>query len=412
MNLTCESCGGKNSLPKGKTEMFCAFCGGHIEVVQKPIAPSKIVSINTGSDKDQILAYLRGGSKGILELPMADLKGIQLKDANLKGANLSGANLKKADLSGANLSGANLSKANLEKADLSKTNFSGSNLSNANLSDTNMLGADLKNADISNANFCDARTEKIDFRKWSTDIIKSCKLAGAHLSGSNLSGMNLSGIHLYGTYLGGANLNGVNLSSSNLERATLYNADLCNANLHNANLQRARLQGANLSNANLSGANLISADFDDETKFSNANFIDADLTDACLIGNVNFKGANLKGAKGIKSKSCYLTTACTEAMQLPDNCYELQTLRKFRDEYLPQRHGGRKMIEEYYETAPEIVDAINASGKGNEIFKGLYSEITEIVSLIDNRKSEEAVLAYRNLTLSLEMQYLKKVIQL
>lgn len=93
-------------------------------------------------------------------------------------------------------------------------------------------------------------------------------------------------------------------------------------------------------------------------------------------------------------------------MQLPDNCYELQTLRNFRDVYLAQTPVGRLMIEEYYETAPEIVDAIKATGNGNEIFKGLYSEITEIVSLIENGELEEAVLVYRNLTLSLKNKYL------
>lgn len=35
MNITCESCGGKNSLPKGKTSMFCSFCGTNIEAPTK-----------------------------------------------------------------------------------------------------------------------------------------------------------------------------------------------------------------------------------------------------------------------------------------------------------------------------------------------------------------------------------------
>ena len=125
-----------------------------------------------------------------------------------------------------------------------------------------------------------------------------------------------------------------------------------------------------------------------------------------MSDETNFNGANLKGAKGIKTKGCYLTSACTEALQLPDNCYELQTLRKFRDDYVAKTPDGRKMIEEYYETAPEIVDAINATGNGNEILKGLYAEINEIVRLIENEESEEAVLAYRNLTLSLKNKYL------
>ena len=410
MNLTCESCGGKNSLPKGKTEMYCSFCGNHIEIVAKPVEAPQTPVINTGSDKEQILAYLRGGSKGILNLPMADLMGIQLKDANLKGANLGGANLKKADLSGANLSGANLSKANLNKADLSNANLSGSNLSNADLSEAKLFDADLKGTDISNANLHFSSLGAIDFRCWSANMVKSCKLDSIWAGHCNMSGMNLSGINLSSAYLYHANLNGINLSNSNLEWAKLYDVDLCNANLHNANLQYASLRGANLSNANLSGANLQSIYLDEKTNFYNTDLSGADFTDAYL-DKVNFKDAKnlkeakLKGARGLK-KGCYLSTACTEAMQLPDYCYELQTLRKFRDEYVAQTPEGRKMIEEYYDTAPEIVDAINATGNGNEIFKGLYSEIAEIVRLIEGGKSEEAVLAYRNLTLSLKNKYL------
>ena len=33
-------------------------------------------------------------------------------------------------------------------------------------------------------------------------------------------------------------------------------------------------------------------------------------------------------------KGCFITTACTEHMQLPDNCEILEKLRKYRDNYL------------------------------------------------------------------------------
>jgi hypothetical protein len=38
MNITCEKCGGSNSLPEGRTSMFCAFCGSLIEMpIEKTI---------------------------------------------------------------------------------------------------------------------------------------------------------------------------------------------------------------------------------------------------------------------------------------------------------------------------------------------------------------------------------------
>jgi uncharacterized protein YjbI with pentapeptide repeats len=93
MNLTCEKCGGKNSLPKGKTSMFCAFCGTNIEAPVKQTI-TKENKLRGGTDKEKILEYVKGGSKGKLNLPMADFVGIHLKDANLESANLEGADLK------------------------------------------------------------------------------------------------------------------------------------------------------------------------------------------------------------------------------------------------------------------------------------------------------------------------------
>ena len=45
------------------------------------------------------------------------------------------------------------------------------------------------------------------------------------------------------------------------------------------------------------------------------------------------------------SSGCYLTTACVDAMEFPDDCLELQTMRRLRDEYiLPNIKNGRKIV--------------------------------------------------------------------
>jgi len=49
MNLTCDNCGGKNSLPKGKTSIFCTLCGTNIEAPTKQ-AKTKISATSKGSD--------------------------------------------------------------------------------------------------------------------------------------------------------------------------------------------------------------------------------------------------------------------------------------------------------------------------------------------------------------------------
>lgn len=47
-----------------------------------------------------------------------------------------------------------------------------------------------------------------------------------------------------------------------------------------------------------------------------------------------------KGSKTFSSEGCFLTSACTEAHGLPDDCYELTTLRKYRDSILAKQTGG------------------------------------------------------------------------
>ena len=64
--------------------------------------------------------------------------------------------------------------------------------------------------------------------------------------------------------------------------------------------------------------------------------------------------------KGNDSGGCFLTSACTEARGLPDDCHELTVLRSFRDGYLRSQPEGEAEIAEYYAVAPKIVDAIRS----------------------------------------------------
>lgn len=51
---------------------------------------------------------------------------------------------------------------------------------------------------------------------------------------------------------------------------------------------------------------------------------------------------------------CFLTTACCRTLGLADDCYELSTLRHFRDAVLARQPGGASVIAEYYRIAPDI----------------------------------------------------------
>ena len=54
-------------------------------------------------------------------------------------------------------------------------------------------------------------------------------------------------------------------------------------------------------------------------------------------------------------EGCFITTACCETLGLDDDCFELRTLRRYRDEVLAKRPGGSGEIAAYYQLAPLIL---------------------------------------------------------
>jgi hypothetical protein len=60
---------------------------------------------------------------------------------------------------------------------------------------------------------------------------------------------------------------------------------------------------------------------------------------------------------------CFITTACCELLALEDDCFELRTLRRFRDDYLLQAPGGRDQVASYYDVAPQILFAMQSTAE-------------------------------------------------
>ena len=112
-------------------------------------------------------------------------------------------------------------------------------------------------------------------------------------------------------------------------------------------------------------------------------------------------------AKTSSSGPCFITTACVEAAGLPDNCTELETMRYLRDEYLVKSVGGKKMIQEYYEIAPSIVEKIGREENSNEVFSAIFNNIREIVSLIKTGDLESATAYYKEMVVRLKQRYMK-----
>jgi len=76
-----------------------------------------------------------------------------------------------------------------------------------------------------------------------------------------------------------------------------------------------------------------------------------------------------------KKKLCSVTTACTEARGLPDDCQELTLMRALRDDYVASIPGGSELIEEYYELAPRVVEAIRRDPAGPQVLENLYAAV-------------------------------------
>lgn len=112
--------------------------------------------------------------------------------------------------------------------------------------------------------------------------------------------------------------------------------------------------------------------------------------------------------KGNQDSGCFLTTACVEMKGLPDNCYELNTLRHFRDTYMKSTTTGVEDIKEYYSIAPQIITAIDKKKNSKKIYNDMYEElITHCIELINEGKNQEAYMFYREYVKRLKEQYLR-----
>ena len=98
---------------------------------------------------------------------------------------------------------------------------------------------------------------------------------------------------------------------------------------------------------------------------------------------------------------CYITTACCKLYDKPDDCHELQTMRKFRDEFVKVKYP--EAVTDYYATAPGIVAAIEAREDANEIWAHFYNDyLLPIIELVEAGDYEEAYVGYTDMVIEAE----------
>jgi hypothetical protein len=99
---------------------------------------------------------------------------------------------------------------------------------------------------------------------------------------------------------------------------------------------------------------------------------------------------------------CYITTAVCKDSGKPDNCYELTQFRAFRDNWLEKQPDGKKLIEQYYNTAPDIVKKIERQPNKHEIYQNLRDTyLSPCLKYIEDEKYEECKELYSDMVYSL-----------
>jgi len=116
-----------------------------------------------------------------------------------------------------------------------------------------------------------------------------------------------------------------------------------------------------------------------------------------------------KAAKKAKRKPetlmCFLTTACVKYYSLPDNGYELKTLRNYRDTYLASTNAGKKLIQDYYLVSPQIVQHIEKDQEKKLVYNYIYTEVKSACSQIEDGNLLSAKKIYTAMVRTLIKKY-------
>lgn len=95
---------------------------------------------------------------------------------------------------------------------------------------------------------------------------------------------------------------------------------------------------------------------------------------------------------------CFITTACVKYGQQNDDGDILNTLRYYRDVYMLADETLAAKVQEYYDTADSIVNALETKENASEVFTGFYKDyIIPAVKLIKSKQYPEALKVYTNL---------------
>ena len=105
---------------------------------------------------------------------------------------------------------------------------------------------------------------------------------------------------------------------------------------------------------------------------------------------------------------CYLTTACIKYQGLDDDCFELNTLRAFRDNYIAKLENGKELIDRYYANAPIIVEQIDKSLEREFVYNDIFLKIQECIQYIKSDRNEKALQLYIDMSERLYNKFVRR----
>jgi tetratricopeptide (TPR) repeat protein len=110
------------------------------------------------------------------------------------------------------------------------------------------------------------------------------------------------------------------------------------------------------------------------------------------------------------NSNCFITTATCAALGKPDDCVELNSFRRFRDNWLLRQMDGQTLVDEYYRTAPAIVAAIDRSPEKNAAYSSLWREyLAPCLHLIEAGRFSECKEMYRKMVVTLQNAWLQRI---
>ena len=110
-------------------------------------------------------------------------------------------------------------------------------------------------------------------------------------------------------------------------------------------------------------------------------------------GRWRAKRSDTGKSRGSGGSFCFLSTAACQFKRLPDDCYELEVLRDFRDGYLMSTENGRRMVEQYYYIAPDITKCLVEESDLNKV----WNAVIECVESIESNQYQDAIRIYKSM---------------